>query len=184
MPWRVKHVLVTCVLRCVVERHDAKSQDHCSKKQPLAATQALSLRTQALPIFSKIQRLLCPRLVIHAGQKCPQFFGIGRSWMLNELCLELVPPRNCSGNACNCTTKEWREDRLQSGMELREDWPRNSEMCVLLEKSLSSLRQVAATSMFNAVRCSFFRATKSECKGEKPHISHISLASLLCAPLS
>ena len=33
----------------------------------------------------------CPRSVIHAGQKCPQFCGIGRSWTLNELCLELVP---------------------------------------------------------------------------------------------
>ena len=32
----------------------------------------------------------CPRPMIHAGQKCPQFCGIGRSWMLNELCPELV----------------------------------------------------------------------------------------------
>ena len=27
----------------------------------------------------------CPRSVTHASQKCPQFCGIGRSWMLNEL---------------------------------------------------------------------------------------------------
>ena len=32
------------VLRCVFERHDVKSHDHCSKK-PLAATQAFSLLT-------------------------------------------------------------------------------------------------------------------------------------------
>ena len=33
----------------------------------------------------------CPRRMIHAGQKCPQFCGIGRSWTLIEVCLELVP---------------------------------------------------------------------------------------------
>ena len=34
---------------------------------------------------------VCPRSVIHAGQKCPQFCGIGGSWMLNKLYFELVP---------------------------------------------------------------------------------------------
>ena len=36
--------------------HTSKSHDHYSKKK-LVATQALSLRTQALPIFSNILRL-------------------------------------------------------------------------------------------------------------------------------
>ena len=31
--------------------------------------------------------------VIHAGQKVPAILGIGRSWTLNELCLELVPQK-------------------------------------------------------------------------------------------
>ena len=32
----------------------------------------------------------CPLPVIHAGQKCPQCCGVGRSWMLNKLYFELV----------------------------------------------------------------------------------------------
>ena len=36
----------------------------------------------------------CPRSAIHAGQKCPQFCGIGRSWMLNKLYFELVPQKD------------------------------------------------------------------------------------------
>ena len=40
-------------------------------KPLLAATQAFSLRTHSLPIFSNIQRLSVPRSVIHAGQMCP-----------------------------------------------------------------------------------------------------------------
>ena len=39
----------------------------------------------------------CPRSAIHAGQKCPQFCGIGKSWILNELCLEPVPPKEYKG---------------------------------------------------------------------------------------
>ena len=34
-----------------------------------------------------------PCFAIHAGQKCPQFCGIGRSWMLNKLYFELVPQK-------------------------------------------------------------------------------------------
>ena len=34
------------VLRCVFDRYDAKSQDHCSKKPLWAETQAFSLRTR------------------------------------------------------------------------------------------------------------------------------------------
>ena len=36
----------------------------------------------------------CPRSVRHAGCKCTQFRGIGRGWILNELCLELVPQKS------------------------------------------------------------------------------------------
>ena len=39
----------------------------------------------------------CPRSVIHAGHTCPQFCGTGRSWMLNKLCLELVPQKEVQG---------------------------------------------------------------------------------------
>ena len=39
----------------------------------------------------------CLLSVIHAGQKCSQFCGIGRSWMLHELCLELVPQQKNQG---------------------------------------------------------------------------------------
>ena len=35
--------------------------------------------------------------MIHAGRKCPQFCGIGQSWMVNELCLELVPQKKSKG---------------------------------------------------------------------------------------
>ena len=39
----------------------------------------------------------CPRSVIHASQKCPQFCGIGSSWMLNKLFFELVPQKEFQG---------------------------------------------------------------------------------------
>ena len=55
-----KDVLNDVFLRCVFERHDVKSQDHCSVllvKTVLAPTQACSLRTHAAPIFSNIQRV-------------------------------------------------------------------------------------------------------------------------------
>ena len=60
----------------------------CSKKAPFGGNASLfCLLTQALPIFSNISRLP----VTHAGQKSPQFCGIGRSSMLDELHCELVP---------------------------------------------------------------------------------------------
>ena len=40
---------MTCLMNCFC--------DHCSKKPPSTTTQAFSLRTQALPIFSNISRL-------------------------------------------------------------------------------------------------------------------------------
>ena len=60
-------------------------------KPLFVATQAFSLQTHSLPIFSNIQRLSVPRSVIHAGQMRPQFCGIGRSWMLSahEACKQL-----------------------------------------------------------------------------------------------
>ena len=90
-------VLMTCFCAVSFERHDVKSQDHCSKKPPLAATQAFSLRTQALPIFLEHLTAACPRSVIHASQKCPHFCGIGSSRMLNELYFELVPQKEVRG---------------------------------------------------------------------------------------
>ena len=36
----------------------------------------------------------CPR---SAGQKCSQFCGMCKSWILNELCLELVPKKKAIG---------------------------------------------------------------------------------------
>ena len=35
----------------------------------------------------------CPLSVIHAGQKCQHLCGIGKSVILHELCLELVPQK-------------------------------------------------------------------------------------------
>ena len=57
------------------------------KKPPLAATQAFSLRDPGSTHLLKHPTAACPRSVIHVGQTCPQFCGIGRSWTLNELCL-------------------------------------------------------------------------------------------------
>ena len=36
----------------------------------------------------------CPRPMTH---KCPQFCGIGKSWALSELCLDLVHRKKCKG---------------------------------------------------------------------------------------
>ena len=63
------------------------------EKNHKAATQAFSLRTQALLIVSKHRTAACPRSVIHTRQKCSQFCKIGIVWTLYELCLELVPQK-------------------------------------------------------------------------------------------
>ena len=53
-------VLNDVFLRCVFERDDVESRDHCSvllEKPAFGATQACRLRTHAAPVFSNIQRL-------------------------------------------------------------------------------------------------------------------------------
>ena len=74
---------------------------------------ALALILQLLLGASQLTNthVACLFSVIHAGQKCSQFCGIGRSWMLHEmlheLCLELVPQQKKSGR------KTWRTRRLK-----------------------------------------------------------------------
>ena len=82
--------LMTCFCAVSFKRRD---QDHRSvllEKPPLAATQPFSLRTPCSTDLVEHPAAAGPRPVIDAGQKCPQFCGIGRSWMLNKLHLELV----------------------------------------------------------------------------------------------
>ena len=77
--------------RCVFERHDVKPQDHCSV--PLEKT---TFGGHAARIFSNIQRLPV-HVLWYTRHKCPQFCGIGRSWMLNKLFLEVVPKKKSKG---------------------------------------------------------------------------------------
>ena len=93
----VSSLFVVMSTACVFERHDAKSQVNCSKQPLLAATRAFSLRTPSMAHFLTHPTAPCPRSVIHAGQKCSQFCEIGRSCLLNELCLELVPQKEVQG---------------------------------------------------------------------------------------
>ena len=81
-------------LRCVFGLLGAKSQDYWERKLLLEATQAPTQPADpSLAHFLEHPTAACPRSVMPAGQKCPQFCGNGRSWMLNELCLELVPQK-------------------------------------------------------------------------------------------
>ena len=83
-------------LRCVFERHDVKSHDHCSVLREETASGGHASLQPADPCSTdplEHPTAACPRPMTHAGQKCPQFCGNGRNWMLNELCLELVPQK-------------------------------------------------------------------------------------------
>ena len=72
-------------LRCVFERYDAVCH--------VCSTRKNRLWRQREP-FLEHPTATCPPHKIHASQKFPQFCGIGRSWMLNKLCLELVPQKS------------------------------------------------------------------------------------------
>ena len=74
-------VLMTCFCAVSFERHDVKSQDHCSKKPPLAATQAFSLRTQALPIFLEHLTGCLPTFCDTRKSKVPAFL---RDWQQQD----------------------------------------------------------------------------------------------------
>ena len=73
-----------CFLCCVFERYDVSVL-----LEKTAFGGGASLKSANPSILTAA----CPCLVIHAGQKCPQFFGFGRSWMLNKLYFELVPQK-------------------------------------------------------------------------------------------
>ena len=71
-------------LRCVFELDDVKFEDHCSvllEKTPLAATQAFSMRTQALPMFSNIQRLPVHVPGYTRVKSARNFAGLAGGWM-------------------------------------------------------------------------------------------------------
>ena len=59
----------------------------------------------------------CPRSVTHAGQKGPQFCGIGRSWMLNKLYFELA----LHGETLLCGSHHVVR-RRENTCDLREMW--------------------------------------------------------------
>ena len=57
------------------------------EKPAFGGNASLQLADPSLTHFLEHPTAACPRSVIHAGQKSPQFCGIGRSRTLNELCL-------------------------------------------------------------------------------------------------
>ena len=63
--------------------------------------------------FLKHPTAACPRCVIHAGQKCPQFCGTGSCWVLSELCLELVPQKSRRTDLGN-TAVETRHEQVDA----------------------------------------------------------------------
>ena len=85
------------LVRCVFERHDVKSQDHCSvplEKTAFGGHASLQPADPCSTDLSAHPAAACPRPMIHAGQKCPPVSRIRKSWMLNELCLEPVPQKS------------------------------------------------------------------------------------------
>ena len=66
-------VLNDVFLRCVIERHTSSGDASFEPAVPSIAD------------FLEHLTAACPCSVIHSSRKCPQFCGLGRSWMLNEL---------------------------------------------------------------------------------------------------
>ena len=82
----------------------------------------------------------CPIPVIHAGQKCPQFCGIGRSWMLNKLYFELVPQKR------SLAREVWRARRLKFDCAVQHclvvftSQPGSVRRCVVQDQSKNTPR--------------------------------------------
>ena len=81
------------------------------EKTAFGENASLNLADPCLAIFLEHPTAACPRSVIHAGQKCPQLSWICRSWMLNGLCLELVPQQKVQGRDLENTVVETRRCR-------------------------------------------------------------------------
>ena len=85
---------MTCEMTCFC----AVSLSGLLAKTAFGDNASLELADPCLAHFLEHPTATCPRLMIHAGQKFPHFFGIGRMWMLNKLRLELVPQKNIREN--------------------------------------------------------------------------------------
>ena len=67
-------------LRCVFERHDVKSQDHCCvlpRKNAFGGHASLQPADPSIDHLFEHPTAACPRPMIHTGQKCP---AILRDW--------------------------------------------------------------------------------------------------------
>ena len=77
----------------------------------------------------------CLLSVIHAGQKCSQFCGIGRSWMLHEilheLCLELFPQKDNSGRKIWGTRRLKLDSAVQHCFVVVTSQPASVRWCVV-----------------------------------------------------
>ena len=82
VPWSFECVTMTCLwaARCGPAMSvllEKKAFGGNASHEPENPSSARSLEHPAVA---------CPHLMIHAGQQCSQFSGIGRSWILHELC--------------------------------------------------------------------------------------------------
>ena len=88
--------------------------------------------------FLKHPTAACSRSVIHAGQKCSQFCGIGRSGILNELCLELGPQKNFWETELGNEVVETRLCRAT--LSCSDHWPGGKHRRVVQEQEKLSPR--------------------------------------------
>ena len=72
-----KDVLMTCFCAVSSSGTHRSPMITIQKKPPLAATQAFEPADPSTADFLEHLTAACPRSVIHASQKCPQFCGIG-----------------------------------------------------------------------------------------------------------
>ena len=87
--------LMKCFLRCVFQRYDAvwSAISVLLEETAFGGNASLEPADPSIADFLEHLTAACPCPVVHAGQKCPQFCGIGRSWILNKLYFELVPQK-------------------------------------------------------------------------------------------
>ena len=97
-----------CEMTCEMTCFCAVSLRGLLAKTAFGDNANLELADPCLAHFVEHPTATCPRLVIHAGQKFPQFCGIGRSWMLNKLCPGLVPQEKKSKGESSGATQPSR----------------------------------------------------------------------------
>ena len=74
--------------RCLLERHDAVCHLCAARKTVFGGNARLQPADPGIAHFLKQPTAACPRFVTHAGQVCPQFEEIGKSWARSELSLD------------------------------------------------------------------------------------------------